>query len=362
MTAKTLVLGLALLGGSVGAQQTSAAAPAIALRVQPDRICADSRSGYPNFDLLVRNGSARPATVVELTARSFDTAGNLLEHRILWQDALSILGTQRVIAAGEEGVIFNPFSFESAGRAARIDYQLRFDDGASASVSIRPEPCATRARLILPLTGRVLVYDSYDFLSHHRRQTYQYAADLRTFGVVDNWYRFGIDLVAIDEAGGMFKGEGARIADWYGWGLPVRAAGEGVVVAVRDDMPDNALGSEDWPRKRLSEDEMGSDGNLRPHRSWRRRDELRLSPQARQRPRQEGGSGAGRSGHHADRQLGSDPGAAPPLRVAHRLGSEGRAQPTAVLPRSRHPRPGPIQGSATGRDRRRPAAALTRQR
>src|SRR5215213_4379333 len=261
MTAKTFVLGLALLGGSAGAQQTSAAPPAIALRVQPDRICADSRSGYPNFDLLVRNGSARPATAVELTARSFDAAGNLLEHRILWQDALNIMAPQRLIAAGREGVIFNPFRFESAGRAARIDYQLRFDDGASASVSIRPEPCATRARLILPLTGRVLVYDSYDFLSHHRRQTYQYAEDMRAFGVVDNWYRFGIDLVAIDEAGGMFKGEGARIEDWYGWGLPVRAAGEGVVVAVRDDMPDNALGSEDWPRKRLSEDEMGSDGN-----------------------------------------------------------------------------------------------------
>jgi hypothetical protein len=70
MTAKTFVLGLALLGGSVGAQQTSAAPPAIALRVQPDRICADLRSGYPNFDLLVRNGSARPATAVELTVKA----------------------------------------------------------------------------------------------------------------------------------------------------------------------------------------------------------------------------------------------------------------------------------------------------
>ena len=67
--------------------------------------------------------------------------------------------------------------------------------------------------------NRFAVYDSYDFLSHHRRQTHQYAEDLRAFGVVDNWYRFAIDLVPIDEAGRMFKGEGARIEDWYGWGL-----------------------------------------------------------------------------------------------------------------------------------------------
>jgi hypothetical protein len=63
MTAKTFVLGLALLGGSAGAQQMSAAPPAIALRVQPDRICADSRSGYPNFDL-GSEGRAQPTAVL----------------------------------------------------------------------------------------------------------------------------------------------------------------------------------------------------------------------------------------------------------------------------------------------------------
>jgi hypothetical protein len=87
-------------------------------------------------------------------------------------------------------VIFNPFSFASAGRAARIDNQLRFDDGASASVSIRPEPCATRAKTD-PAAHRARPgLRQLRFLSHHRRQTHQYAEDLRAFGVFDNWYRF----------------------------------------------------------------------------------------------------------------------------------------------------------------------------
>ena len=84
---------------------------------------------------------------------------------------------------------------------------------------------------------------------------------LKDFGFVDNTYRFGIDLVPIDAGGRMFRGNGSAIEDWFGWGMPVRAAGDGVVVAVRDNMPDNRLGSEDYPKKRLSEDEMNGDGN-----------------------------------------------------------------------------------------------------
>ena len=85
---------------------------------------------------------------------------------------------------------------------------------------------------------------------------------MRAFGIVDNWYRFGIDLLPIDAKGALFRGTGARIDDWLGWEMPVRSPGAGVVAGVRDDLPDNPLGDESKrARRRLSEDPMVHDGN-----------------------------------------------------------------------------------------------------
>lgn len=241
----------------------TAASPQVTLTTNPPRVCADeSSSRSPNFDIVIANASAGPLTISEIQARSFDGSGTLLEQRILWQDALSLLGVQRTVAPRQEGLIYNPFRFATAAPGTRVDYQIRFEElPAPSTLSVRPQSCAPKARLSLPLSGRVLVYDGYDFLSHHRRQNYQMAEDLKAFGFVDNTYRFSIDLVPIDPDGRMFRGDGSRIEDWYGWGTPVRAAADGIVAAVRDDMPDNPLGSEAYPKRRLSEDEMNWDGN-----------------------------------------------------------------------------------------------------
>lgn len=243
--------------------QAAAVAAAVTVSANPEHPCLDPRRApYLNFDLAVRNGTPAELKLRELRAVVLNPEGEMIERRLLWQEAVSILGIHATIAPGAEGVIYNPFTLTSVKPGVRVRYELQFEGRAAPAVlTVRPRACVTRARLILPLSGRVLVHDGYDFLSHHRRQDYQARPDLKAFGIVDNWFRFAIDLIPVDARGALFRGEGAAYGDWYGWGMPVRAAGDGVVAAVRDTIPDNSLGSEQREAKRLSQDEMDADGN-----------------------------------------------------------------------------------------------------
>jgi hypothetical protein len=251
--------------GGATSESTQAPSGAVGLSANPERVCLDPRPApHLNFDLVIRNGTTRELKVRELRAVVLDAKDEVVERRLVWQDALSVLGPSKTVAPGAEGLLFNPFTFHSVKAGSRIRYEIDFEgESASASVVVRPVSCVTHARLVLPLTGRVLVYDGYDFLSHHRRQSEYLRPQMKAFGVVDNWFRFGLDLVPTDAEGRFFRSDGSRREDWYGWGAPVRAAGAGVVVAARDDRPDNdQVGSENrWVPKRLSEDEMNAEGN-----------------------------------------------------------------------------------------------------
>jgi hypothetical protein len=122
------------------------------------------------------------------------------------------------------------------------------------SLIVVPEDCTNRKRLVSPIAGRLLVYDGYDVYSHHRRSGYA--------GTTDNFQRFGLDLVVVDEKGKFFTGDGSRVDQWLGWGRPVRAPAAGVVAAVHDGQPDNVvIGSVDkWSGPKKS-DPMSSYGN-----------------------------------------------------------------------------------------------------
>jgi hypothetical protein len=125
-----------------------------------------------------------------------------------------------------------------------------------------PVDCAAgQARLILPLTGRILVYDGYDALSHHRRSDFRGRLS-DEMGIKGNFQRFGIDMVKVDREGRLWRSDGKRTSDWYGWGQPVRAAAAGTVIAMHNSQPDNVeLGTVDkWggPNKEVP---MSSYGN-----------------------------------------------------------------------------------------------------
>jgi len=256
--------GLALVAAVAGAAaQAQPAASGVTLATNPERVCLERRQDAEmNFDLSIRNDTPRAVTVRQLEASVFDARGEMVERRIVWQDAMSVLGPHRTVKPGELGILFNPFAFRTAREGVRIRYEAQFEDAPAAAVWVEPKSCVSKTRLILPVTGRLMVFDGYDFLSHHRRSDFQVRADMRAFGVVDNWYRYGIDLIHIDAEGKMFRGEGSRLEDWHAWGQPVRAPADGVVRDVRSDRPDNdALTENRWTPKRLSEDEMNTDGN-----------------------------------------------------------------------------------------------------
>jgi hypothetical protein len=234
----------------------------VSLSVNPPKVCATSTGlTYLNFDLIVANRSNRDLNIASIRASSRNRTGEMLEQKLLWQGATSLLGEQREVKAGTNRLVYNPFSFATAAVSDRIEYVVTFDNNQSAKVDVRPQSCRHKARLKSPLVGRIVILDGYDFLSHHRRMTWHDRDDLRKNRIVDNVYRFGIDLFLIDPAGNLYRGRGDRMEDWFSWNAPIRAAGRGTVTAVRDDMPDNPLGSEDYPKKRLSQDPMNSDGN-----------------------------------------------------------------------------------------------------
>jgi hypothetical protein len=110
--------------------------------------------------------------------------------------------------------------------------------------TVRPAAFQPRTELVLPLAGRVLVWDGHDFYAHHRRWDYTHAG-LRGFGICcANPGRYAHDFVAVDSAGAMHSGDGSRNEHYFGWGAPVLAPGAGTVAAAWSDQPDNQ-GSED---------------------------------------------------------------------------------------------------------------------
>jgi hypothetical protein len=167
------------------------------------------------------------------------------------------------VPAKGDAVLFNAMPFNSAAPGRRLRFELDVNPAAAPlSVEVTPVDCAAgQPRLILPLTGRVLVYDGYDALSHHRRSDFRGSlADV--MGINGNFQRFGIDLVAVDREGRLWRGDGKKTSDWFGWGQPVRAAAAGTIVGVHNAQADNfELGSVDkWggPKK---EAPMSSYGN-----------------------------------------------------------------------------------------------------
>lgn len=76
-----------------------------------------------------------------------------------------------------------------------------------------------------PVDGRWMVVSSADAAQHHR-------------WVVSS--EFAIDIIRMRKDFKSHKGTGERLTDYATFGAPVLAAADGVVVAARDDRPDNA--------------------------------------------------------------------------------------------------------------------------
>ncbi len=260
------VAGLAAF--SAHAQLSAAPADAengpVRMSLNPAHVCATSGAGsYPNVDLIIDNQGAEERKIEEVRAVVRDGAGRLLERRLLWQQALSLLGSDVTLSPKSKTVIFNPFAFSTNVAGKSLTFEILIAGQATPiAATTTPRACENAYRLSLPISGRMLVYDGFDFLSHHRRGTYldDWSSAM---GITDNFQRFGLDLVVVDDTGRFFTGDGSRTDQWLGWGKPVRAAAGGIVAATHDGQPDNVvIGTVDrWTTRPSRADPMSSYGN-----------------------------------------------------------------------------------------------------
>jgi murein DD-endopeptidase MepM/ murein hydrolase activator NlpD len=200
-----------------------------------------------NCDFLIDNGTSNAWQLAEIQVSVRDGKGALSWRKLLNGNGVSpsiLTIPNREVPAHQQILLLNPlFAFPRDLELAALHYELTFardgsDDTLSATVDVAPIAYRDQVRLSLPVGGRLLVWDGHDFYSHHRRWDYVFAP-IRAFGFDSNAARYSYDLIPVDAAGEMHKGDPARNESWFGFGQPVRAPGAGTVVAVVGDRPDD---------------------------------------------------------------------------------------------------------------------------
>ncbi|MCP5045921.1 MAG: M23 family metallopeptidase, partial [bacterium] len=108
----------------------------------------------------------------------------------------------------------------------------------SPTVTVRPLVYPQKTPLFLLLKGRVLIEDGHDFYAHHRRLSMEHPI-VKKLGIKSNAGRYAVDFCSADEKGKLYRNQGHRLEEWYGWAAPVYAPGSGKIVGMVADFPDN---------------------------------------------------------------------------------------------------------------------------
>ena len=219
-----------------------------------------------NFEFVVANGTDEELYLNKIELSVFDSAGKLVRrefHDEYGRPSLELAPVPR-ISGGRSQMLFNPFhTFAPNVPLARLRYEfsLRSKDRKREvrhALDVTPIAYETKTSLVLPMRGRVLVWDGHDYHAHHRRR----------LGAQSNPGRYSYDLVLVDEQGSIHKGPPRSNDDWYqarpdtmsdyySLGAPVFAAGAGRVVRVKDSNPDDRT----WNEAELATDENAPAGN-----------------------------------------------------------------------------------------------------
>lgn len=238
-----VVAGLLLtVAGAAGAQT---------VKILPEQPYLEPATVGPsaNFDILVRNDSDKLMEVSSLSVTVADASGrDVLERRV---DGNGVAPSVKTLAfaplkPGEARLVFNPFPVFPAdivAKTVRVEVELSPSDrkGASIRGSAKAEfraPPASALKLMLPLAGKVLVWDGHDLLAHHRRWDYS-NPDIVSFGFSSNAMRYSYDLVRVDAEGRRVVGDAAHNENHLSFALPVRAPADGVVVEIESGQTDD---------------------------------------------------------------------------------------------------------------------------
>jgi hypothetical protein len=236
-----------------------AAAQEIMARISPELPYAEPvRQGQAlNFDVIVANESPTPVELSSIEVTYFDARGAMLFQREADANgsnpSINALAG-RTIGVDEERMFFNPFpviapELTVTSARVRMEFSIEGQDATLEVVTERDVRRDATVNVRLPLRGELLVWSAHDLMAHHRRFDYA-IPDVRAFGINSNSGRYAYDFVVLDSEGRRFVGDENVAENWVGFNAPVMAPGNGVVVEVRSDMPDNG----EWDQSQIPTD------------------------------------------------------------------------------------------------------------
>jgi hypothetical protein len=238
---------------------TRANGAAVRVTVKPDPVYVErSEIGqHLNFEFLLGNLTNEELLLTGIEVSIFDDGGRLARRDFVNRFSRTSLEIppRRVLRAKQSTLIFNPFhSFAASVSLKRLRYEFAFgtDDGRvrhTSMAEVVPILYETKTPLVLPVKGRVLVWDGHDYHSHHRRMDYTLPV-FQNRQMTTNFQRYGYDFVIVNEQGIMYRGASKDSDDWYRgrpddneayfvFGQPVYAAGAGRVADLHDGEADN---------------------------------------------------------------------------------------------------------------------------
>jgi hypothetical protein len=221
------------------------------MKIKPEPVYIEM-GGYAqflNFDILLENDGEEDLSFEKIVARFLNSKGELILRKFLDRNgmvpSLDLIGKTK-FEKGSKMAIFNPFHTFDPGLDVRtIHYEFVFLDehGIEKKLEtfIQPVKYKVKTDLVLPLNGKLLVYDAHDYLAHHRRVDLSHPM-LVMLGIQSNFVRYAIDFSFLDEQDQLFKADGKNEKDWHAWGAPVFAPGSGTVVFAQNEVPENTMG------------------------------------------------------------------------------------------------------------------------
>jgi Peptidase family M23 len=213
-----------------------------------------------NFDISAVNDSSDTLRLAEVEMTIYDPGNRFVLRKTINSNGLSPaihLIADPLLTPGQTIDIFNPF-YSVAGDVpiSRMEFQFHFlrenspaereqnrhrlpmDYDLTATLSVSPRKYQTRANLVLPLQGSLLVWEGHDFFAHHRRVPL-HASQSAKLGIIANANRYASDLVIVDDRGNMYHGDPWNMKNWRTYGATIYAPGEGIVAASENRVPDN---------------------------------------------------------------------------------------------------------------------------
>jgi Peptidase family M23 len=251
------ILLLFLLFSCLGWPQTtstSSVAP-VTIAVRPARPLIEHGGTLQllNFDFYLENTGGKNLHLNRIQVAVWGKGGRLVLRRELDENGHPSGMTtiaERDIPKGGHIAIFNPFyEFGPEVQLEKMSYSFFFNDVGyktatpldfeySAEVTVTPIDFVGKTALLLPLRQRSIIFDGHDFYSHHRRQS-PADSNFERLKMWGNPVRYAYDFCPVNEMGEMYKDSPYNKENWYGYGAPIYAPAEGVVVDAVNDVPEN---------------------------------------------------------------------------------------------------------------------------